>query len=517
MQIRILLMFTGILLLTQTRAQTTGWNKGISCIVYSHCTSCHNPNGLAPTSFTSYQQVYNSRFSIQQAVNDRKMPPYPPNTQYKRYAHEKKLTDAEINLINQWVNEGGPLGDTANSLPVPVYQNQEVITQPDVALQIPAFNVPSLNNDLYQAFVISNPNSTEKYITEIEVVPGNRNIVHHVLVFQDTSNRVVTLDSATAGPGYVSFGGIGSNSAQLIGTWVPGTSSFQFPSGMGVKLSVGARIIVQIHYPLGSSGQSDQTKVKFRYSSTPVRSISISPVLNHANLTNGPLFIPANTVKTFHAQQRIPLNATVIAIGPHGHLLCKMFEVFGITTQGDTIKLIKIDDWDFHWQGNYDFQKPIKIPAGTTLHSYATYDNTANNPDNPSSPPQDVSQGESTTDEMMLVYFAYTGYQQGDENIIVDTASHSKHYLDCAPDYSNEPVSNIEEWNIYPNPVSQILHLESPTGVVTFAANIFDMQGRLVKYVINEKQIDVSALASGTYVIMIQSENGMTRRKFIKT
>ena len=516
MKIRFLFLGLGIFIFSQSQAQTTSWNKGISCIVYSHCTSCHNPNGLAPTSFTTYQQVYNSRFSIQRAVNDRKMPPYMPNTDYQRYAHEKKLSADEINLINQWVNEGAALGDTTGSLPIPIYNNTTQITQPDIQASIPNFTIPSISNDLYQAFVITNPLVSNQYISEIEVIPGNRNIVHHVLVFQDTSRTPVNLDSAGAGPGYVSFGGIGSNTAQLVATWVPGSTSYKLPPGMSIRLNSGSRLILQIHYPIGSTGQTDSTQVRIKLSPGALRNVSVNPILNRANLTNGPLLIPANTVKTFHSQFTVPGNVTLISVGPHAHLFCKMFEVFGITPQGDTIKIIKIDDWDFHWQGNHDFQRPIKIPAGTILHGYATYDNTSNNPENPNTPPQDVRWGEATTDEMMLIYFAYLPYQNGDENIIVDTSSHSNHYMDCIPDFSETPPTSIDNWNIYPNPTNGKLHIQSPIGNQNFTANVYDMQGRLMKYVINENQVDTGALPSGTYLLIIHTDSGIIRKKFIK-
>jgi len=377
--------------------------------------------------------------------------------------------------------------------------------------------VPPISSDLYQAFVINNPTNNNQYISEIEVVPGNRNIVHHVLVFQDTSDIPVNLDSASAGPGYVSFGGVGSNTAQLLATWVPGSSSYKLPSGMCIRLNSGSRLILQIHYPLGSTGQTDSTQVRIKLSPNALRNVSINAPLNRARLTNGPLLIPANTVKTFHAQYTVPANLSIISVGPHGHLFCKMFEVYGLTPQGDTIKIIKIDDWDFHWQGNYDFQRPIKIPAGTILHGYATYDNTNGNPDNPNSPPQDVSWGEATTDEMMLVYFAYLPYQNGDENIVVDTLSHSKHYMDCIPDFSVTPPAIVDNWNIYPNPVNGILHIQSPSGSQNFTATVYDMQGRMLKYVINENQVDVSALPSSTYLLLIHTDTGVIRKKFIKT
>ncbi len=419
------------------------WGKQISCIVYSHCTSCHNPNGLAPSSFLTYNDAFNERFSILNAIVTNKMPPYLPDVTYNHLGDERVLNDAEKSMITNWVNAGAPAGDTSSPLPTPVYTSTQVITNPDLTARIPDFTIPNTGSDLYQAFVITNPNPTDQYITQIEVMPGNRSIVHHALVYQDTSYTPVANDSAAAGPGYVSFGGIGSNTARLIATWVPGSSVYTLPTGMGIKLSAGSRIVIQIHYPNGAAGQMDSTRINVKFDANPLRNVTINPILNMNNLTNGPLFIPADSVRTFYSKFKVPADVSVISIGPHAHLLCKKFEVYGLTPAGDTIRLIRINDWDFHWQGAHSFQKPVKLPAGTVLHGMAYYDNTVNNPDNPNSPPQDVSRGEATTDEMMLIYFAYLPYVAGDENIVIDTASHMAHYLDCVPEPLSLPVSFI--------------------------------------------------------------------------
>jgi hypothetical protein len=488
---------------TNAYAQTS-WNKGISCIIYSHCTNCHNSNGLAPFALTSYNEVYNYRNSIVSVIQDRKMPPHLPDPNYSHFAGENVLKSTEIQLIKDWVNSGAPEGNET-PLTVPVYTQSEVISNPDAILRIPEFQIPNISNDLYQAFVISNPSTATKYITQIEVVPGNRNIVHHVLVFQDTSYAVVANDSSYGGPGYVSFGGVGSNSASLIGTWVPGTGITEFPSGMGIKLEAGARIIVQIHYPAGTSGQIDSTKLNIKYSNNILRNVYITPILNHSNLTNGPLNIPANATKTFYAQYTVPINATIVSVGPHAHLLCKSFECYGIPPSGDTIKFIKIDDWDFHWQGVHNFQKPIKIPAGTVLHSKAYYDNTSNNPNNPNNPPQRVTLGEATTDEMMLIYFGFLWYQNGDEDIIVDTASHLKHYLDCI-ESNNDSIPTIvtNEFKIYPNPANQFLNIQLPANEI-FSASIYNSIGQLVSVSQNQKKINISNLSEGIYFVGIVS------------
>jgi len=498
-------------------AQNPTWTNQVSCILYSHCTSCHNPNGLAPFSLLTYAEAYNQRFNISNSVSSKKMPPYLPDLSYSRFAHERVLTMDEISLLNAWASNGGASGDTTLVTP-PVYLTTEEITAPDLVGRILTFTVPNTGGDLYQAFIITNPAPTTQYITKMEIVPGNRNIVHHVLVFQDSTNNPVANDSAYAGPGYVSFGGIGSNKAQLISAWVPGSGVYSLPTGMGIKLNAGSRIVVQIHYPNGSAGQVDSTKVNVKFSPNPLRNVSIAPILNTANMTNGPLVIPANSTKTFYSQYTVPANVTVISVAPHAHLINTKFEVFGVTPTSDTIRFIRINDWDFHWQGAQNFQKPIKVPSGTVLHGIAFYDNTMSNPHNPNNPPQNVTQGEATADEMMLIYFGYLLYQSGDENIIVDSAAHIAHYQDCEPEalVSGIEESNFEQLNFYafPNPAStQINLMFSSTG--SFIAEIINTVGEVVVSSNNQKTLDISELPNGLYFVKATIDNKTITQKVI--
>jgi hypothetical protein len=444
------------------------------------------------------------------------MPPHLPNPDYTHFAGENVLKSSEIQLIRDWVNNGSPEGNES-PLPEPVYTQTEILNNPDVTLKIPRFQIPNTGGDLYQAFVISNPSPTIKYISKIEVVPGNRNVVHHVLVFQDSSYTIVDNDSSYSGPGYLSFGGVGSRSAKLISTWVPGSGITEFPAGMGIKLDAGSRIVVQIHYPNGSVGQIDSTKLNIQYSSFTLRNVNITPILNQNNLTNGPLDIPANTTKTFYANYTVPSDVTVVSVGPHAHLLCKSFECYGIPPTGDTIKFIKIDDWDFHWQGGHRFEKPIKIPAGTILYSKAFYDNTTNNPLNPNNPPQRVTSGEATTDEMMLIYFGFLLYQNGDENIIVDTASHIKHYNNCVEELidTTGPNPTISEIKVYPNPVKDFVNIQMSVNN-EFSVSIYDAIGKLVHTSSNIKKINFSNFSVGTYFLRIQSRGKFYTKKILK-
>lgn len=463
----------------------------------------------------NYQEAYDARDAMQYDVSHRIMPPWKATPNFGEHAGKRLLTDNEVNLINAWVNNGAPEGNPAAAPPPPTYNSVEEILNPDLRVQIPTYTIPAvLTNDLYRVFAIPVNLPGDRFITGMEVVPGNRSVVHHVLVYQDDSGQALSQDASDPLPGYTAFGGIGVFGAKLVGAWVPGSAGQYFPTDMGVKISQNTALVVQIHYPVTSAGQVDSTHVNLKLSDGSLREVSLAPVLNHAiSMTDGPLVIEPYAVKTFHEQFTVTAPATLLSIAPHAHLICKSMKAFGITPQGDTIPFVDIPDWDFHWQGSYNFQKPIKIPAFTKLHGYATYDNTELNPHNPNSPPQEISVGEATTDEMMLFYFAYTSYEAGDENMVIDTASHLAHYLDCEThtfvSSVDDPVQLVD-FQVFPNPVSDFLTIEKSFEGAS-QVQLTDFSGRVVldtKLANSSSQIDIAALPQGMYAVSLFLENG---------
>lgn len=519
-----------IISLNLLKAQTPNWAQDVAPILYTHCTSCHSPGGIAPFSLMTYNDAYSNMNNIPYYVSSRQMPPWPPDPAYSHFASERLLTQNEITTLTNWVTAGGPQGDPNLAPPMPQYSNLQVITSPDFDNRIPNYTVTSAT-DIYRCFVLPTSFGVDKYITELEVIPGNRAIVHHVLVFQDASSTCITLDNNDPGPGYTNFGGVGSSTATLIGAWVPGMSALSMPSGMGIKLSANANLVLQVHYPTGSQGLSDSTRILLKFSdgSSSIRTVSIAPALNHGTgngtnggITNGPLFIPANTVKTFYSAFKIPaVDVTALNVGPHMHLIGKSVKSYAVTPSSDTIPLIKIDNWDFHWQGNYNFKNLIRIPANSFLYGEATYDNTINNPHNPSNPPLDVTKGEGTTNEMMLIYFSYLPYQSGDENIIQPDV-----YLGTENLNPGGIVQSLQLYDVYPNPsvdnatISWYLPYNSSVKI-----DILSIDGRIVKSYNQSSaqmngfglyQTNMGNLPPGEYLIRLSTTREVRLKKLIK-
>lgn len=511
--------FSFLFSLSILKAQTPTWSDKIANIVYKNCTSCHHTGGAAPFSLMTYASTANMAGGIYNSVSRGHMPPWPPDPKYRELAYQRVLSESDKQALLNWASNGTPAGNLANAPTPPSYTVGAVIANPDWQTRIPMYS-PNTNSDVYRCFPVRSGFSVDKFITSFEVIPGNGSIVHHVLVYQDLSNNCFDLDAQDPEPGYTSFGGIGSNSAKLIGAWVPGSQVFATPAGMGIKLDANTNIVLQIHYAPNSRGQNDSTQVRIKFSSqTNLRNVSINPILNHAfSLTNGPLVIPANTVKTFNSRFTMPADVTLLNVGPHMHLIGKSIKAWGVTPQNDTIKLINIPNWDFHWQGSYAFRKLQKIPRGTVLQGEALYDNTTANPNQPSSPPREVRVGESTLDEMMLVYFAYTPYQAGDENIIVDSTAFT-------PTLEAPPLS-IGRFEVFPNPIKSHCTLDFDLEEnEKLDVQIFDYQGILQKNVStqnsfsagkNQLEIDMSDLSTGIYFIKLSNEKRASVRQVVK-
>ncbi|NND32802.1 MAG: hypothetical protein HKN76_09440, partial [Saprospiraceae bacterium] len=358
------------------------WSDHIACIVYSHCSPCHNDKGIAPFKLQSYEDAFANRYGMEAAISSQYMPPWPPAKDFGHLAGSRALSDEEISLFKAWVEQGAPEG-ASSSLAAPVFSSNQEITEPDFSVRLPAFEIPDLRElDLYRCFVIPTAEPEDRFITGIEIIPGNRSVVHHVILFQDTTGTPELLDAEDPDLGYTCFGGIGSELASMVAGWVPGSSATFAPDGMGIYLPKGATLVAQIHYPEGSVGQFDSTLINLKFSeSNNLRRIENLPVLNHSFGIDRELYIPANTRQTFYETFfPVPLKVTMTGIAPHAHLICESMKAFATTITGDTIPLIDIPHWDFEWQGFYQFQKPVVIPAFSTLHGEATYNNTTSNP-----------------------------------------------------------------------------------------------------------------------------------------
>jgi hypothetical protein len=530
--IKLLLVFVCLAFAKNFKSQTPTWAEHIAPILYGNCTSCHHLGGLAPNPLMTYGEAFNNRYLMKAYIESGYMPPWPPDPGYKHLAHERVISAADKDKISQWVLGGAPEGNSANAPAQPLYAgSNSALSTIDFSAKMQNY-VVNTANDLYRCFIINTNFSTDRFASEIEVRPGNPAIVHHVLLYEDTTNLIRLKDSADAGIGYTSFFGTGSNDSKLVGEWVPGTQHIKFPAGMGARLRKNTRLVLQIHYPKGTYLKLDSTRVNIKFatntSSPFFREVFMLPAISEPNLVNGPLVIPPNMVKTFTANSLAATNLplpfpyfTLLSVAPHMHLIGKSMKVFAIDNSPtiDTIPLINIPNWDFKWQGVYNFRNPIKVAIGSKLVAHSAYDNTSNNLSNPSNPPVTVHQGEATTDEMMLVFFAFTAYLPGDENIVVDNSP-----IVSINDLQQNIVNSAQLYNVFPNPAktSAQVNYFSPKTLNQVKASITAVNGKVVKewsttlqQGYGTVQLNLEGLARGQYFISLQTPSFTKTKPFI--
>jgi hypothetical protein len=409
---------------------------------------CHRPGESGPFNLLTYADVVKNANKIKFVTSTRFMPPWPADPDYTHFIGERTLSQQQIDLIQKWVEQGKQLGDTSRMPAVPVFYTGSYFGKPDlvVKLQKPVFlKGNGTDNFLMIKYPYQIPKDT--FVRFIEFVPHQRKLVHHVnghLVSYDEQRKFDYFKGESVLPdvqsnfktffekmklgysdGNKDFPPMIPNTVYYLPGYVPPV----YPDNIGgyVFKKNGVFLLKNIHYGPNNKDVFDSSYINVFYAkSPPVRPIretqlgtfGISPI-------EPELIVPANEIKTFHTQWTCKQGISILSVNPHMHLLGKTFLAYALTPQGDTIRLVKIKRWDFRWQYYYTFKQMLKIPVGSTIHVYGTFDNTTKNPFNPFSPPRTISQGQGnesmqTTEEMFQFIFTYLPYQYGDEKISLE-------------------------------------------------------------------------------------------------
>ena len=110
----------------------------------------------------------------------------------------------------------------------------------------------------------------------------------------------------------------------------------------------------------------------------------------------------------------LPVAMDAVGVGAHAHYIGKKLRLTATLPNGETKTMLTIGDWDFAWQDRYFFQQSVPLPKGTRLDAEIHWDNSAENPHNPSNPPVKVTWGEQSKDEMGSVSLIGVPHDQSD-------------------------------------------------------------------------------------------------------
>jgi tetratricopeptide (TPR) repeat protein/mono/diheme cytochrome c family protein len=378
------------------------FNKDIAPIVFHNCAPCHRPGEAGPFSLLDYAAVRRRARDIVRVTGSRYMPPWPPDPGYGEFEGERRLSDEQIALIQRWVGEGAPEGDPAQRPAAPQFAAGWQLGPPDLVLEAAEpFTVPATGTDVFRNLVVPVPLTAARWVRALELRPGNKAVVHHANVLLDRTGSARRLDASDPGPG---FGGMDveleSDSFEPDSHflfWKPGTAAVSEPADMAWRVDGQTDLVLNLHLQPSGKPEVIRPVVGLYFTDTaPTR----HPMLVQLE-DDGAIDIPPGR-RDFVVEDHyeLPVDVDVLGVYPHAHYLGRKIEAFATLPDGSRTWLLRIGDWDFNWQAVYRFRRPVPLPRGATVHMRVTYDNSADNPRNPSDPPRRVRAGNRSSDEM---------------------------------------------------------------------------------------------------------------------
>jgi hypothetical protein len=414
----------------QSRQASITYCRDIAPILRQRCEVCHRPGQVAPFPLTNFEEAKLHAEMLVEVTRTRLMPPWIPGpATAHRFVGERWLTDRELELLAAWVQNDCPLGEEADLPPPATFAAGWQLGQPDLIVKMPEpFTVPANGPDLLQNFVLTIELSEDKMVAAVEFHPGNKRVVHHAVLFLDDKGQARKLDAATPEPGYSNFGGPGFLPSGALGGWSVGNTARRLPNDMGRYLKKGSDIVVQVHYHPTGKVEVDQSELGIYFVDKPVAELvkERAKLVGSIWMANYEMDIPAGEANYKRSTSyTLPKDVIMVGIVPHMHLLGKSMRVTAKQPSQKAEVLIDIPHWNYNWQDEYYYERPIRLRAGTELVVEAVFDNSSDNPVNPSSPPQRVTWGEETTDEMLFCFFLLTADKTEDlVHTIFDNLGH---------------------------------------------------------------------------------------------
>lgn len=427
--------------------QSVTFSKHIAPILFKNCSPCHRPGSAGTFDLLTFEQVRQKALTIEAVIKSGLMPPWPADPTYQRYRDEKVLTEEEIGLFSQWLASGCPPGNLSEATPIPDFPDHSFFGKPDTAITMKnSFFISGDNRDQFIMMKIPFELNSDTFIRGIEIIPGNRKLVHHInahlLQYEEGKKKNIF-----SGLPFINTEEMDKQSAYKllslpnddgsypmltpnITNYLPGVESSFYPEGIGGYRVRKQNVLLldNIHYGPSPVDTSDSTTFNIFFSSIPPKRPAFEFILGTSGISPviPPLVIEPGVVKKFYTSFVVPQNLSVLTVNPHMHLLGKSFLAYAVKPNGDTIPLVRIKKWDFRWQYFYTFTNMIPMPEGTTIYAEGEFDNTTNNPLNPFNPPQKISDREGsmrTTDEMFQLIVTYTLYHPGDEKVSLELNS----------------------------------------------------------------------------------------------
>jgi peroxiredoxin len=356
--------------------------KHVARVLQKRCQECHRPGEIAPFSLMSYEDAKKRARRIREAIVEERMPPWHADSRYGKFSNDRRLPQDERETLLAWLDQGAPKGDD-KELPGPMkFVTGWKIGEPDQIFRMAEeFKVPAVGVLDYQRFVVNPDFKKDVWVQAAECRPGNRKVVHHILVYILAPGRREPYDPD-------------GTAATLVG-WAPGDMPALFRPDTARLVPAGSKLLFEVHYTPNGSEQTDRSAVGIIFAKKPpVHSVEMNILANMAvNIPPGAPSYQGQMTYTFRD------DALLLSFMPHMHLRGVSARYLLTYPDGKSETLLSVPDYDFNWQSVYRFEKPLRVPKGAKLTWTGRWDNSPANPRNPD-PTKRVHWGLQTWDEM---------------------------------------------------------------------------------------------------------------------
>jgi len=370
------------------------YHRDVARILQQNCVQCHREGGIAPFALDDLAEVTDRARVIKRVVAEGTMPPWfaalEPGAETNPWANDCSLSPRDKTDLIGWIDsKDRPLGDPSDAPAPRVYPAEWSIGTPDLVVPLSrAYDIKADGFMPYAFDVVQTELTEDRWVKAYEILPSERDVVHHVIVqVHEKGETATNRDEGTGG---------------YWALYVPGNGAHEYPEGFARKIPAGAKISFQIHYTPSGTAKQERLRLGIVFAAeTPKYEVKTVGVA-HPGIS-----IPPGAERHVETKtRRVPFDMPVTSFMPHMHVRGAAFKYEVTHPDGKTETLLDIPRYDFNWQLRYDYRQPRLIPRGSTLKITAVYNNSTSNQANPD-PTKLVKWGSQTVDEMMLGYLEY--------------------------------------------------------------------------------------------------------------
>ena len=379
------------------------WSGEVAALVQRHCLDCHVAEGSAPFALDTYDQARRRARRMAESAASGKMPPWMVVGTPGVFLGERGLSPREVALLAAWAEAGAPLGDPDEApAPVPPRAAGWRLGSPDVVLKLRApVEVAAEGGDIWRSLSLPTGFTEDRWVRAFEVRIENQRAVHHLLLRMDEGGVVRAMEEQSGEFGLpmmpistdVFFG-------EVMGAWLPGADPPELPPDTAARVPAGSDLVLDMHFRTTGKPESVGAEVGLYFAARPPERMLTTFFFNAGGIN----ILPGDPEYTLRAEFRVPVDARIIAVAPHEHYVGRSARVHLRPPAGEPRTLIRIDDWDFAWQGIWRLRDPLPIEAGSVVELDFAYDNSEANPRNPHAPPRRIFTGPRANQEMADVW-----------------------------------------------------------------------------------------------------------------